>query len=121
MDDSRAVTYLLITIVFGSLANTFVKQTEGFTLPGPIFLTVFFSLIAFACMSQVMLHFPVGLTYTIYASSVIVLVNILAYVMYRQFPTSSSILGTLVILCGIALMNIKDTVFFPTNETYTLK
>lgn len=103
--DSKVLKYLFGTIVFGSLANTFVKQTEGFTLLVPILLTLSFAMISFACMSQVMMHLPVGITYTIYASSVIVLVNILAYLMYRQLPTSTSIMGTLLVLCGIALIN----------------
>ena len=104
-DKKSAIIYLIGTIIAGSLANTYVKKTQGFTLLIPILLTICFVIVSFACMSKVMMILPVGETYTIYASSVIVLVNFLAYFMYGQIPTTQSILATIVILFGIALMN----------------
>lgn len=106
MDDkTRAILFLIVTIVFGSFANTAIKKTEGFTRPIPIVISLCFMTVAFACMSQVMLHFPVGIAYTIFASSVIVMVNILAYMMYHQVPTIRTLIGTMVILLGIFVIN----------------
>lgn len=102
---TRAILFLIATVVLASFANTAIKKTEGFTRPIPIVVSLCLMTIAFACMSQVMLHFPVGLAYTVFASSVIVLVNVLAYVMYHQVPTPRTLLGTLVILIGIAVIN----------------
>ena len=106
MDDrTTAMLCLMGTIVLASVANTVLKQTQGFTRPIPVVIALCIMIVSFACKSQVMLYFPVGLVYTIFASSVIVLVNILAYVMYHQVPTSRTILGTLVILLGIGIIN----------------
>ncbi len=101
-----AYLYLAIAIVAEVVATNALKASAGFSNPGPSVVVVLGYGAAFFFLSLVLKVIPVGIAYAIWAGMGIVLVAIVAAVVFKQFPDGPAILGMLLIISGVAVINV---------------
>ena len=91
--------YLAFAIIFGIVANGFLKTTDGFSNLYPTIVICLFLL------SKAMTTIPVGFTYATYGGLTITAVTLFGVVKYNQLPNIYGTIGIILIIIGVILVN----------------
>lgn len=98
--------YLLVSIVGEVIATTMMKLSEGFSKPIPSIITAVGYGIAFYFLSLALKSIPVSVAYAIWAGAGIVLISAIGYFYFKQSFDFPGIVGIILILAGVATINI---------------
>lgn len=98
--------FLLLAIVFETVATSSLKASEQFTKLVPSLITVIGYIAAFYLLSLTLRSIPVGIAYAIWSGIGIVLVTIVGIVLFKQIPDVPAIIGLLLIIAGVIVINV---------------
>lgn len=98
--------YLSIAIFAEVIGTTALKASEEFTRLGPSIIVILGYGTAFYFLSLVLKTIPVGIAYAIWSGVGIVLITIVGAIVYRQVPDLAAIIGMVLIVAGVAVINI---------------
>lgn len=98
--------FLILAIMAEVGATTALKESQGFTRPVPILFVVAGYGLSFYLLSIILRFFPIGLTYAIWAGTEIVLITLVGYFFYGQKLDYPALAGILLIIAGVALINL---------------
>jgi len=101
-----AYFYLALAIIAEVIATSALKSSEQFTRLVPSAIVVLGYGAAFYLLTLVLKTLPVGITYAIWSGLGIVLVTVVAAVLFKQLPDIPAILGMVLIVAGVAVINI---------------
>ena len=105
MNITSGYTYLILAIIFGVIANGFLKTTQGFTNIWPTIFCVITIVACLFCLSKAMSVIPVGFTYATYGGLTIAAVTFFGIFKYNQNPNLYGIIGIILIITGVILVN----------------
>ena len=98
--------YLAIAIVTEVIGTSAMKATEGFTKFWPSLIVVVGYTISIYCLTIVVKHMPIGITYAIWSGAGVLLVAIIAAIWYKQFPDLAAIVGMALIVIGVVVIHV---------------
>ncbi len=98
--------FLSIAIMAEVTATTALRSAEGFTRLVPSMIVVAGYGIAFFFLSMTLKSIPVGIAYAIWSGAGMVLIAIIAYLVYEQRLDAPAIIGILLIIAGVAVINL---------------
>ena len=98
--------YLSIAIIAEVVATSALKASAEFTRLGPSVIVVVGYGLAFYFLSLVLKTIPVGIAYAIWAGVGVALIAVVGAVVYKQVPDLPAIIGLLLIVSGVAVINI---------------
>lgn len=98
--------YLLIAIFSEVIATASLKSSEGFSKFYPIIIVIIGYLLSFLLLSLVLRTIPMGIAYSYWAGLGIVCMTFMGYFFYNQKINIYSIIGIILIVCGIILINL---------------
>ena len=100
--------YLMLAtaIVAEVLATTAMKQSEGFTRPLWVVLSVVGYAVAFYFLSQTLKTMPTGVAYAIWSGVGIVLISAAAWAFQGQKLDAAAFIGMALIIAGVVIMNV---------------
>jgi len=98
--------FLLLAIVFETIATSSLKASEQFTKLVPSLITIVGYIAAFYLLSLTLRSIPVGIAYAIWSGIGIVLVTLVGIVMFKQVPDLPAIIGLLLIIAGVVVINV---------------
>jgi small multidrug resistance pump len=101
--------FLSIAIVSEVIATTSLKASEGFSRLWPSLVVLAGYSIALCFLSLTLKTIPVGVVYAIWSGAGIALVALTAWVFLGQSLDVPAILGLLLIVAGVAVLNIFST------------
>lgn len=98
--------YLSIAIIAEVIATSALKASAEFTRLGPSVIVVVGYGLAFYFLALVLKTIPVGIAYAIWSGVGVALIAIVGAVVYKQVPDLPAIIGLLLIVSGVAVINI---------------
>ncbi len=99
--------YLTIAGLFEIVWAFAMKQSEGFTRPGPTIVTVVAMIASFALLSLAMKSLPLGTAYTIWTGIGAVGAFVVGIVALGEAASAMRIVAALLIVSGLVLMKIS--------------
>jgi len=97
---------LALAIVAEVIATTSLKASDGFTRALPSVIVVVGYGVSFYCLSLVLHHIPVGVTYAVWSGLGIVLITVAAFVLYGQRIDGPGLLGMGLIIAGVLVLHL---------------
>ncbi|SHE39524.1 small multidrug resistance pump [Seinonella peptonophila] len=101
-----AYVYLALAIIGELVGTTALKATEGFSKMLPSILVILGYGISFYSLSLSLKHFPLGMTYAIWAGLGTALTAIIGFIMWKESLRWPQLLGILLIIVGVILLNV---------------
>jgi len=98
--------FLLIAILFETIATSSLKASEQFTKIVPSLITVIGYIAAFYFLSLTLKTIPVGIAYAIWSGIGIVLITLAGIILFKQIPDLPAIIGMLLIVAGVVVINV---------------
>lgn len=98
--------YLLLAIVFETIATTLLKFSDGFTKLLPTLASIMLYILSFYCLSTCLKTVPIGMAYAIWSALGIVLITVVGIVAFKQTPDWAAIIGLLLIILGVGVINL---------------
>lgn len=98
--------FLAAAIVSEVIATSALKSTESFTRPIPSLVVVVGYVLAIYLLGLTLKTIPVGIAYAIWAGLGIVLVAAVSWLMYGQRLDLPAVVGILLIIAGVAIINL---------------
>ena len=98
--------YLVIAGLFEVVWAFSMKQSDGFTRPGPTIVTIAAMIASFALLSLSMKSLPLGTAYTIWTGIGAVGAFLVGIAMLGEAASALRIVATLLIVAGLVLMKI---------------
>jgi quaternary ammonium compound-resistance protein SugE len=98
--------YLVIAGLFEVVWAFSMKQSDGFTRPGPTIVTVAAMIASFALLSLSMKSLPLGTAYTIWTGIGAVGAFLAGIAMLGEAASAMRIVAALLIVAGLVLMKI---------------
>lgn len=98
--------FLLVAILFETIATSSLKASEQFTKLIPSLITVIGYIAAFYFLSLTLKTIPVGIAYAIWSGIGIVLITLAGIVLFKQVPDLPAIIGMLLIVAGVVVINV---------------
>jgi len=105
MNTLTGYIFLILSIIFGIIANGFLKTTQGFTNFFPTIICVTSIIICLFCLARAMMNIPVGFTYATYGGLTITAVTIFGILKYNQTPNIYAAIGIGLIITGVIMVN----------------
>lgn len=102
----QAYFYLFIAIVAEVFATSALKASEAFTKLYPSIAVVVGYACAFYFLSLTLRTMPLGIAYAIWSGVGIVLIALIGLCWFRQSLDFAAIAGILLILVGVAVINL---------------
>lgn len=106
----KAYLYLAIAIVTEVIGTSALKASEDFSKLIPSILVVLGYGISFRMLALVVREIPIGVSYAIWSGAGIVLVALVGMVLYKQVPDLAAWAGFLLIITGIAVINLFSNI-----------
>ena len=106
MSNIFAYIVLIIAVILGTAANSFVKGANGFTLLMPSMFTAITIVGCMFTLSIVMKTIPVGITYASFAGLCIIATTIVGVYKFNQMPDLYTIIGLILIISGVLIVNL---------------
>lgn len=100
--------YLIIAGLFEVVWALAMKQSEGFTRPGPTVVTLVAMTISFALLSLSMKALPLGTAYTIWTGIGAVGAFLVGIAVLGEPAGGMRILAALLIVAGLVLMKLSS-------------
>jgi quaternary ammonium compound-resistance protein SugE len=98
--------YLVIAGLFEVVWAFSMKQSDGFTRPGPTIVTIAAMIASFALLSLSMKSLPLGTAYTIWTGIGAVGAFLVGIAMLGEAASAMRIVAALLIVTGLVLMKI---------------
>ncbi len=98
--------YLFIAIIAEVTATTALKPADGFTKLVPSLVVIAGYGIAFFFLSLTLKSIPIGIAYAIWSGVGITLIALIGYFAFGQSLDMPAIIGILIIIAGIAVINL---------------
>ncbi len=98
--------YLLLAIVFETIATSCLKQSEQFSKLWPSVMTIVCYGASFYFLSIVLKTIPIGIAYAIWSGVGIVLIGVIGLVVFKQSLDFPAILGMGMIIAGVVIINL---------------
>jgi len=98
--------YLVIAGLFEIVWAFAMKQSDGFTRPGPTIVTITAMIASFALLSLSMKSLPLGTAYTIWTGIGAVGAFLVGIAMLGEAASAMRIVAALLIVAGLVLMKI---------------
>ena len=98
--------YLVIAGLFEVVWAFAMKQSDGFTRPGPTIVTIAAMIASFALLSLSMKSLPLGTDYTIWTGIGAVGAFLVGIAMLGEAANAMRIVAALLIVAGLVLMKI---------------
>lgn len=98
--------FLLLAILFETVATSSLKASEQFTKLIPSLITVIGYIAAFYFLSLTLKTIPVGIAYAIWSGIGIVLITLVGIFLFKQVPDLPAIIGLLLIIAGVVVINV---------------
>jgi small multidrug resistance pump len=102
--------YLSVAILAEVIATSFLRASDGFTRPVPTLIVAVGYLSAFYFLSLTLRTVPTGVAYAIWSGVGLVLVTSVAWVFQGQRLDAPAIAGMVLIVAGVAVMNLFSKV-----------
>ena len=99
-------SFLLVAVAFGTAANIFAKEANGFTKLMPSIGSAITIILCMYCLSQVMKTISAGYTYATFAGLCIIATTILGIIRFNQWPNFYAFIGLILIIIGVILVNL---------------
>lgn len=99
--------YLTIAGLFEIVWAFAMKQSEGFTRPGPTIVTIAAMIASFALLSLAMKSLPLGTAYTIWTGIGAVGAFVVGIAVLGEAASAMRIVAALLIVSGLVLMKIS--------------
>jgi multidrug transporter EmrE-like cation transporter len=100
---------LALAIVAEVIGTSAMKASEGFTRVGPSALVVLGYGAAFYLLAKVFNTMPVGIAYAIWSAGGIILVTLVAWIIYDQWPDGFALFGMALIIAGVLVINLLSS------------
>lgn len=97
---------LALAIVAEVVGTSALKASDGFTRLVPSLVVVVGYVVSFYCLSLVLRHIPVGITYAVWSGLGIVLITVVAFVLYGQRIDLAGWIGMGLIVAGVLVLNL---------------
>jgi small multidrug resistance pump len=97
---------LCVAIVAEVIATTALKQSEGFTRPPWVAVTVTGYAITFYFLSLTLKSIPTGVAYAIWSGVGIILISLIAWLWHGQKLDTPAMIGMAFIVAGVIVMNV---------------
>ena len=101
--------FLAIGILFGIVANSLAKISDGFTKLTPSVLCILFMCITMFSIAKAMSALPVGFAYSTYSGLTVTGV-VFAVLKFNQVPNIYGIIGIIFIVIGVVMVNYLGSV-----------
>ncbi|MFW5710155.1 MAG: DMT family transporter [Bacteroidota bacterium] len=101
-----AYIYLTIAVICEVVATSSLKATREFTRLTPTLVVITGYLAAFYFLTLSLKTLTIGVAYAIWSGLGIVLIAIFGYIIYREMLDIPAIIGIVLILTGIAVINV---------------
>ena len=95
-----------LAIVAEVVGTSALKASDGFTRLLPSVVVVVGYVVSFYCLSLVLRHIPVGITYAVWSGLGIVLITLTAFVLYGQRIDLAGWIGMGLIIAGVAVIQL---------------
>ena len=99
--------YLAIAGLFEVVWAFSMKQSEGFTRPGPTIVTITAMIASFALLSLAMKSLPLGTAYTIWTGIGAVGAFLVGIAVLGETASAMRIVAALLIVSGLVLMKLS--------------
>ncbi|MGV7121852.1 MULTISPECIES: DMT family transporter [unclassified Sphingopyxis] len=99
--------YLVIAGLFEVVWAAAMKQSEGFTRPGPTAVTIAAMIASFALLSLAMKSLPLGTAYTIWTGIGAVGAFLVGIAVLGETASAMRIVAALLIVSGLVLMKLS--------------
>ena len=99
--------YLAIAGLFEVVWAAAMKQSEGFTRPGPTAVTIAAMIASFALLSLAMKSLPLGTAYTIWTGIGAVGAFLVGIAVLGETASAMRIVAALLIVSGLVLMKLS--------------
>ena len=108
MNSTFAYAFLILAIFLGTTSNNFAKSAEGYTQLVPTLISIFSIIGCMYALSNVMKVIPIGVTYASFAGLCIIATSAVGIIKYHQIPSYSTIIGLILIIAGVAMVNLME-------------
>lgn len=98
--------YLTIAIIAEVIGTSFLKESAGFTKLVPSVVVVVGYVVAFYFLGLTLKTLPIGIAYAVWAGAGVALMAIVGYVFFRQQLDVPAVTGILLIVSGVAVINL---------------
>jgi len=98
--------FLLIAILFETLATTALKYSNGFTQWKPTVLMTLGYLCSFYFLSLTLKDIPMGIAYAIWSAVGIILISGIGYFKFQQSLDWPAIVGIIFIVIGVLIIQL---------------
>jgi len=100
---------LAIAIIAEVIATSALKQSDGFTRPGPIAVLAVGYAVSFYFLSLTLRGMPVGVAYAIWSGVGIVLISVIGWAVFGQALDTPAVLGMGLIVAGVLVINLLSS------------
>jgi small multidrug resistance pump len=97
---------LAIAIACEVAGTSFLKVSNGFTVPIPAAMTALFYGVAVYLLSVLVRIMPVGVVYAIWSGMGVVLIGLVGWLVFGQTLNAPTIIGMIMIILGVTLVNL---------------
>ena len=92
----------IVVEVIGAAA---LRDSHGFTRPGPSVVMVVAYAATFSLMSLILKQLPLGVTYAVWSGAGTALTALIGWVYYREAFSWTGLAGIVCVVVGVALLN----------------
>lgn len=101
--------FLVLAIIFETIATSFLKQSEQFTRLVPSLLCLCGYVVSFYFLSIVLKTLPVGIAYAIWSGLGIVFISFVGLIFFKQHLDLAAYIGLSCIILGVVIVNVFST------------
>lgn len=98
--------FLLVAVLFETVATTALKTSAQFTKPIPSLVTLVGYATAFYFLSLTLKTLPVSIAYAIWSGVGIILISLIGWLGFKQSLDAPAIAGISLIIAGVAVINL---------------
>jgi small multidrug resistance pump len=102
--------FLSVAIISEVIGTSALKASEGFSRVWPAAIVVVGYASAFYFLSLTLRTIPVGVAYAIWSGVGVALITLISWVLYGQALDIPAIIGLLLIVAGVAVLNMFSSV-----------
>jgi len=102
---NRSFLILLVAVLFEVIGTSALKQTAGFTKPGPIAVVVGSYATTFILMSFAMKDLPINVVYSVWSGLGTAGIAIIGWLFFKEALTPWAILGIALIVGGVVVLH----------------
>jgi small multidrug resistance pump len=104
--------FLSVAIISEVVATSALKASDGFSRLWPSLIVIAGYVVAFYFLSITLKTIPVGVAYAVWSGAGVALIALIAWVIYGQVLDIPAIMGLLLIIAGVAVLNLFSKTIF---------